>query len=129
MSAQPAEMEKRSYPRVQLLRPVTLIDEHGANLKGNLKDISPDGLQAVCTLDAAKDLIEGAPGDRGQTRMKALFNLPVESEFLEVAVECRMCHVSQVPEEGVAIGLRFVGFSGDSLAHLRRFIVCSLEPA
>ena len=130
MSAQSSEVEKRDYPRVHLFRPIKLTYQDGTEIKANLRDLSPDGLQAVCDGDAAIGLSDITPGDTSaQSRITACFNLPVNDEFLDITIECKFVHLTTVPDEGVAVGLSFVYCRQPDLEHLKRFILCSLEPA
>lgn len=130
MSALATQAEKRSYPRVHLFRPMLLEGADGAKVKANLRKISPVGLQAMCDRKSAQALVPDGrfvAGDQAP-RVTAHFSLPIGSESFDVAIECRMAHVTLVEEEGVAIGLSFLSFDDGSLEALRRFILQSLEP-
>ena len=131
MSPQTAVIDKRNYPRVHLFRPITLTDQQGTKVKANLRDLSPGGLQAVADCEAAQDFTEAlTPDDESfEKRITARFNLPVDDRFFDITIQCRLVYMSEVPDEGVAIGLNFVHCSETDLAHLKRFILCSLEPA
>lgn len=129
MSTQP-QVEKRGYPRVHLFRPIKLTHHDGTEIKANLRDLSPDGLQAVCDRDSTNGLSGISPGDESvQSRVTACFSLPIDDEFFDITIECKFIHLSVVPDEGVAIGLSFVHCRQPDLDRLKRFILCSLEPA
>ena len=130
MSASPENAEQRTFPRVTLLRPLKLIHESGTVVKANLRDISPGGVQAMCDRESAHALVaDGRVAANIGAQVFASFDLPLEKAFVTVDVDCRMIHLSLIENEGVAIGLRFVSFRGQSLDNLRRFILSSLEPA
>ncbi len=131
MSAQPTDIEKRSYPRVHLFRPIKLTHYDGTEIKANLRDLSPNGLQAVCGQDATNGLMRKfSPEDESaQSHITACFNLPIDGEFFDITIECKFVHLSVVPDEGVTIGLDFVHCRQPDLDRLKRFILCSLEPA
>ena len=125
MSAQPEKFDQRNYPRVHLFRPLKLTFENGVSIKANLRDLSSSGLQAVTHLDATQGLGEKS----AQTLITARFNLPVDNEFFDIAIQCKLVHLSEVPDEGVAIGLSFTHCRETDIGHLNQFILCSLETA
>ena len=130
MSALPKNIEKRSYPRVQVLRPMQLIHENGVVVDAKLRDISPSGMQAMCDRESAMVLVPNGSLDLSEgPQVFASFKLPIEDSLVQVEVDCRMIHLSLVENEGVAVGLRFVSFRGSSLDNLRQFVLSSLEPA
>ena len=131
MSEQTAEFDKRDYPRVHLFRPLKLSDGDGNTIEANLRDLSPCGLQAVTDKQTANALMAtfSADDDTSDTRLTTQFTLPVDEKFHDIVAHCRLVHVSEVPDEGIAIGVNFVHCRDADLAHLKRFILCSLEPA
>ena len=122
---------QRIYPQIHLFRPMKLMDRDGTKVKANLRDLCPSGLRAITNPEAAQELTDGfASGENGApARVAANFNLPIDDDFIDITIQCRVAHVSQVPEEAVAIGLKFVYCEQADLANLNRFILCSLEPA
>ncbi len=127
-----SDLDKRAYPRVHLTRPMVLEDGHGTRVKATLRDTTPRGLKAVCDRKSAQALIprEKRGQDRQTLRLTARFKLPNGADLARIEVECRVAHLSIIPDEGlVAIGLSFLSFKGESGKALRRFLVESLEPA
>ena len=120
MNAQSSEVEKRGYPRVHLFRPVKLTRQDGTEVRANLRDLSPDGLQAVCDEDAAIGLSDITLGDTSaQSWITACFNLPVNDKFFDITIECKFVHLTTVPDEGVTVGLSFVYCRQPDLEHLK----------
>ena len=129
--AKTMEIDKRIYPRIHLFRPIRLTDRDGTKVKANLRDLCPSGLQAITGHEAAMELTDdfAAGDDCAPARITAKFNLPIDDGFFAITIQCRVAHISEVPDERVAIGLNFVHCEQADLAHLNRFILCSLEPA
>ncbi len=131
MGAIPAIVtDRRRYPRVHLFRPMTLVDCMGNCINTNLRNITPDGVLAMCDHASATQLIPSCKLGINDppVYVDASFNLPLDHEFLEMDLRCRVKWMLVVPDEGVALGMLFVEFRGESRGHLERFIVESMRP-
>lgn len=102
--------EQRRYPRVPLNLAVALVTASGAKCKAHAINISPDGFQLRCDVDAAR-LLHPAGGkvdpEHGP-RVTAALKLEVHGQQRTLVARCRLLYLTTVDTEPrCVIGLRF----------------------
>lgn len=117
--------ERRRYPRFLINRRSTIRETSGNIFHHAIAhDISEDGLQIRCdhatayTLYPSDDEISGDEAPEVDVRL----SLPLREGLVELSAHCRTVHKSVIPEDGVAFGLRFIEFTGDTAGNLVKFI-------
>ena len=124
--------DNRSYPRVEIARPVVLIPQSRRVLKAKTVNVSPTGIQLYCDRITAYTL---HPSGRFITRENAPrvevhFALPLGGGLAgRVIVGCRLIYLNLIPQGGVTIGMCFDEFQQGTRRNLDRFIEQSLIPA
>ncbi|MCI0591723.1 MAG: PilZ domain-containing protein [Gammaproteobacteria bacterium] len=113
--------EKRRYPRIVIDRLIEIEQADGSVVSALAHDISPDGLQIRCDRDTAKTLnpsetqIEGDKGPEFKVRL----SLPLQEGLVELGARCKTLYRAVIPgAEGVAFGMQFKEFEGDSFKYL-----------
>ncbi len=112
--------EKRRYPRIVIDCLVEIEHADGKVVSALAHDISPDGLQIRCDRETAKTLcptgkeIQGGKGPEFKIRL----SLPLQEGLVELGARCKALYQAVVPGEGVAFGMQFKEFEGDSFKYL-----------
>ena len=123
--------DPRAYPRINV-RGVTaeLVLADSKRLTVDVDDISPDGIQIRCDVNAAKQL---HPSDKTSPEdVPPLFvkiGLPLPGGVSDLLTESRIIHFAIMSGgDDVAFGLKFLKFVGTGKQDLDRFIAQALEP-
>ena len=123
--------DPRAYPRIKV-RDATaeLVLADSKRLTVGVHDISPDGIQIRCDVNAAKQL---HPSDKTSPEdVPPLFvkiGLPLPGGVSDLLTESRIIHFAIMSGgDDVAFGLKFLKFVGTGKQDLDRFIAQELEP-
>ena len=103
--------ESRRYPRIPLDIKVALRTDGGAKFSANVINISPDGLQILCTVETARLLHPngGKIEPKNSPFANVALALPVEDGIRTLAARCQMLYLTTVnAEPRCVVGLRFV---------------------
>lgn len=126
--------DKRNYPRIAVNLPLRMRRAGGPVVSATAHDITPAGLQIRCdratalVIHPAGRYVAGEPGQQVLVR----FALPLRAGAAVVDVECRLVHLSIVPdappERSVALGLEFERFLHEGKENLGRYIEEVMQP-
>lgn len=102
--------EQRAYPRIPLDLTVTLVTGAGENVPVAALNMSPDGMQVRCGVEAARLLHPG--GGRivagAEPRMRAVANLRLSGGPRTLVAPCRLLYLTMVDTDPrCVLGLRF----------------------
>lgn len=103
--------EQRRCPRIPLAAQADLRTAAGASIAAEVLNISPDGLQLRCTVEAARLLRPGS--GRGETAPPAAplmltLALPIGADECTFAARCELLYLTTVDSEPRCVfGLRF----------------------
>jgi hypothetical protein len=124
-------IDPRAYPRIRMAEVTAqIVLPDRSRLEAKVHDISPDGMRITCHEDAALQIeaLTGPAVGKRQT-LFAKFALPVRSNPAELLTQCQTLYCARLPEDGVAIGMRFLKLVGSGKADLNQFLYQELETA
>lgn len=102
--------EQRCYPRVPVDIRAAVRTDTGAKMSALIVNISPDGMQARCSVEAAR-LLRPANGKIDPVdapRVNVALALPVGSGCKTLVARCRLAYLTTVDSEPrCVVGLRF----------------------
>ncbi len=120
----PGVSERRQTPRYEIELPVDIVLNNDKILSVTSRNISSCGLQIICDTWVT-DKIE----PRGiqshavsHIRVKAITNLPVDSESLKLYSNCRIMSVQRMSQDQYMLNLAFVDFENGTEQALDKFL-------
>jgi len=122
--------DRRDFPRIETEHPVELIDADGGAFPTLALDLSLTGMQLLCDQPTAERI---APGGRTATVEGNPRELDVrlrvelrETGRERLRIRCSVMSLREVQQDEIRIGVKFVGFEGDSYHVLEAYIDESL---
>ena len=115
---------KRSYPRVEINSPVSLLLSESLKAEAIAHDVSMEGLRIHCDHQTAK-VIEG---ENNTTDIDVRFTLSMEDRQEFIEARCAIMYMLKLIDDTLAMGVRITDIENDKQDYLKRFIENSLEP-
>lgn len=122
--------ERRDFPRIETEHSVELVDEDGGVFPTLALDLSLTGMQLLCDQPTAERIapggtIDGSDGEPREFDVRLRVWLRDRSRQ-RLRIRCRLMAVREVQTDEYRIGMKFVGFEGNSYQMLEAYVDESL---
>lgn len=122
--------ERRDFPRIETEHSVELVDEDGSAFPTLALDLSLAGMQMLCDQPTAERIAPGGNIDacEGKSRefdVRLRIWLRDQSRH-RLRIRCRLMTLREIQTDEYRIGMKFIGFEGDSYQILEAYVDESL---
>lgn len=122
--------ERRDFPRIETEHSVELVDAQGGVFPTLALDLSLTGLQLLCDQPTAERIAPGGELADEQNQPRD-FDIRLRVRLREqgrhrLQIRCRLMSVREVQQDEYRIGMKFIGFTGDSYHLLEAYVDESL---
>lgn len=120
----PGVSERRQTPRYEIELPVDIVLNNDKILSVTSRNISSCGLQIICDTWVTDEIEPRGIQSHAVShiRVKAITNLPVDSESLKLYSNCRIMSVQRMSQDQYMLNLAFVDFENGTEQALDKFL-------
>ena len=115
---------KRSYPRVEINSPVSLVLSESQETSAVAHDISVEGLRILFDNETARKIER----DSNATELEINFTLPVADRQETINAHCAIMYMLKLVDNSLAMGIKITEIEENQRNSIRKFIENSLEP-